>query len=84
MYDQMNVSFAYLFTMFKSWKNKDFSGIGLGMNNVFGTKEIFGYNFSYNGLNKIPVTLPATQSFYIGLFMTFGIDRRDDFINEKL
>lgn len=84
MYNQMNVSFAYLFTMFKSWKNKDFSGIGLGMNNVFGTKEIFGYNFSYNGLNKIPVMLPATQSFYIGLFMTFGIDRRDDFINEKL
>jgi vitamin B12 transporter len=84
IYNQMNVSFAYLFTMFKRWKNKDFSGIGLGMNNVFGSKEIFGYNYSYNGLNKIPVTLPATRSFYIGLFMTFGIDRRDDFINEKL
>src|SRR6185436_6126772 len=28
MYNQMNLSFAYLFTMFKNWKNKDFSGIG--------------------------------------------------------
>ena len=84
MYSQMNLSFAYLFTMFKKWKNKDFSGIGFGTNNVFGTKQIFGYNYSYNGLNKIPITQPATRSYYIGLFMTFGIDRRNDFIDQNL
>ncbi len=83
-YNQMNLSFAYLFTMFKKWKNKDFSGIGFGINNVFGTMQIFGYNYSYNGLNKVPVTLPANRSYYIGLFMTFGIDRRNDFINQNL
>ena len=32
----------------------------------------------------MPVTQPATRSYYISLFMSFGIDRRDDFINEKL
>jgi hypothetical protein len=84
VYDQMNVSFAYLFNMFKKWKNKDFSGIGFGVSNVFGTKQVFGYNYSYNGLGKMPITQPATHSYYIGLFMSFGIDRRDDFINEKL
>ncbi len=84
MYNDMNLSFAYLFTMFKKWKEKDFSGIGFGMNNVFGTKQVFGYNYSYNGLNKVPVVPPATRSYYIGLFMTFGIDRRDDFINNNL
>jgi hypothetical protein len=84
MYNQMNLSFAYLFTMFKNWKHKDFSGIGFGINNVFGTKQIFGYNYSANGLNKSPITLPATRSYYIGLFMSFGIDRRDDFMDEKL
>jgi hypothetical protein len=84
MYNQMNVSFAYLFSMFKKWKNKDFSGIGFGVNNVLGTKQVFGYNYSYNGLNKMPITQPAPRSYYIGLFMSFGIDRRDDFINEKL
>ena len=83
-YDQMNLSFAYLFTLFKKWKNKDFSGIGFGVSNIFGTLQIFGYNYSYNGLNKVPVTLPANRSYYIGLFMTFGIDRRNDFINENL
>jgi hypothetical protein len=83
-YSSLNLSFAYLFTMFKGWKNKDFSGIGFGMNNVFDRKHVFGYNYSYNGLNKLPVTLPADRTYYIGLFMSFGIDRRDDFINDNL
>jgi len=42
MYNQMNLSFAYLFSMFKNRKHKDFSGIGFGISNVFGTKQIFG------------------------------------------
>jgi vitamin B12 transporter len=83
-YNAMNLSFAYLFSMFKKWKNKDFSGIGFGINNVFGTKQIFGYNYSYDGTHKVPIAQPATRSYYVGIFMSFGIDRRDDFINEKL
>ncbi|HEV3222016.1 MAG TPA: TonB-dependent receptor [Puia sp.] len=84
VYHVMNLSFAYLFSIFPKWKNKEFSGIGLGCNNVFGSKEVFGYYFSYNGTNKMAVTPPATRTFYIGLFMSFGIDRRNDFINENL
>ncbi|MFL5747445.1 MAG: TonB-dependent receptor [Niastella sp.] len=84
MYNQMNVSFAYLFNLFKKWRNRDFSGIGFGVNNVFGTKQVFGYNYSYNRLYKMAITQPAPRSYYVGLFMSFGIDRRDDFINEKL
>jgi len=30
------------------------------------------------------VTPPAPRSYFIGLFMSFGIDRRNDFINENL
>jgi hypothetical protein len=84
MYNTLNLSFAYLFRMFKAWKHKDFSGIGFGINNVLGTKQVFGYNYSYNGLNKLPVTLPATRSYYIGLFMSFGTDRTNDFIDQNL
>lgn len=84
MYNQVNLSFAYLFSMFKKSKHPAFSGIGWGVNNVFGTKSVFGYNYSYNGLNKMPITLPATRNYYLGIFMSFGIDRRDDFINENL
>jgi hypothetical protein len=84
VYHVMNLSFAYLFSIFPKWKNKEYSGIGFGCNNVLGSKPVFGYYYSYNGMNKIAVTLPATRTFYIGLFMSFGIDRRNDFINENL
>jgi len=83
-YNNLNLSFAYLFSMFKKWKQKDISGIGFGINNVFGAKQVFGYNYSYNGLQKTAIEPPAVRSYYIGLFMSFGIDRTDDFINSNL
>ena len=84
IYNNMNLSFAYLFNMFPKWKNQAFSGIGAGVNNVFGSRQLFGYYYSADGRNKVPVTPPAVRTYYIGLFMTFGIDRRDDFINNNL
>jgi hypothetical protein len=56
----------------------------MGINNVLGSKSVFGYNYSFNGLNKAPITLPATRSYYFGIFMSFGIDRRDDFLDNNL
>ncbi len=84
MYNTLNFSAAWLFSFFKHWKNKDFSGIGFGVNNLLGTKQVFGYNYSMDGRNKLPVTLPATRMVYIGLFVNLGIDRRNDLINENL
>jgi len=83
-YNGLNLSFAYMFSIFHHWKNKDFSGIGFGLNNLMGVKQIFDYRYSYNGEHKVPVMLTAPRSYYIGFFMTFGIDRREDFINENL
>ena len=84
MYNCMNLSFAYLFSIFPKWKQREYSGIGFGINNVFGSHEVFGYVYNYDGMNKVPETLPAVRAYYIGLFVSFGIDRRDDFINENL
>jgi vitamin B12 transporter len=83
-YSNMNLSFAYLFSLFPRPKHKDFSGIGFGINNVLGYRQVFGYNYSYNGLHKTAVTLPAMRSFYFGIFITLGIDRRDDFLDQNL
>lgn len=83
-YNVVNLHVAYLCSFFKNKKWKDFSGVAMGINNVAGTRQVFGYNYSYNGLNKQPVTLPATRNFFIGIFMSFGIDRTDDFLNNNL
>lgn len=83
-YSVLNLHVAHLTSFFKNWKNKDFSGIAFGVNNLLGTRQVFGYNYSYDGTNKMPITLPARRTFFIGIFMSFGVDRTDDFMDENL
>lgn len=83
-YSVMNLHVFYLTRFFKKGRWQDFSGCAFGINNLLGTRQVFGYNYSYDGRNKVPVTLPATRSFYVGVFMSLGIDRTDDFLNEDL
>ncbi|MBO9730179.1 MAG: TonB-dependent receptor [Chitinophaga sp.] len=83
-YNAVNLHVAWLCSFIKNKKWKDFSGVAMGINNLTGTRQVFGYNYSYNGMVKQPITLPATRSFFIGIFMSFGIDRTDDFLNNNL
>ncbi len=83
-YNVLNLGISYLTALFPKWKQKDFTVIAFGVNNVLGTRQVFGYQYSYNGMNKVPVMLPATRSFFIGIFMSLGIDRTEDYLNENL
>jgi hypothetical protein len=83
-YSVLNLHVFYLTRFFKKGKWQDFSGCAFGINNLLGTRQVFGYNYSYDGLNKVPVILPATRSFYVGVFISLGIDRTDDLLNENL
>jgi outer membrane receptor for ferrienterochelin and colicin len=83
-YHGLNLSISYLTSFLTRAKNKDFTIIALGINNIIGNEQVFGYNYNFNGTHKTPVTLPAPRAFFIGLFMSFGINRTDDFINENL
>ncbi|WP_119080840.1 TonB-dependent receptor [Chitinophaga alhagiae] len=83
-YSVLNLSLAHMLSLFPQWKEKDFTVIAFGVNNVLGTKQVFGYEYSFNGANKVPLTLPATRNFFIGIFMSLGIDRTEDYLNENL
>ncbi len=52
--------------------------------NVFNSKQVFGYNYSHNGVNKEAITPAAPQFFFLGLFLSWGVDRRQDAINNNL
>ncbi|QNL50974.1 TonB-dependent receptor [Olivibacter sp. SDN3] len=80
-YNVMNIHIAYLTSFFKKWKRKDFSGIAFGVNNLLGTAQIFGYNYSFDGQNKEAITLPAPRTVFLGVFMSFGINRTDNFLD---
>ncbi|RXK83376.1 TonB-dependent receptor [Filimonas effusa] len=52
--------------------------------NVLGAQQVSGYNYSYSGLVKSPILPPAKRFFLIGIFLSWGVDRTDDIINNNL
>lgn len=63
---------------------KSFIVLFASVNNILGSNNVFGYNYSYNGSYKEPV-LPTSKRFYfIGCFISWGVDRTQDAINNNL
>lgn len=83
-YSVVNLHLAYLTSFFRRSKLKNFSGIGMGVNNLLGTKQVFGYNYSADGRHRQAITLPARRYYYIGVFISWGVDRTDDFMDNQL
>ena len=52
--------------------------------NVLGYDFVYGYNYSFNGLNKEPIGPPAKRFYFIGAFFSWGVDRTQDAINNNL
>jgi len=82
-YNLMSVSVNYLPNLGKT-NPKTFVVWVLGVNNVLGQKQVYSYNYNYDGSRKEAVTPPAKRFVYIGCFLSFGIDRTQDAINNNL
>jgi vitamin B12 transporter len=54
------------------------------MTNVLGANQVYGYNYSYNGMYKEAVTPPSKRFYFIGCFLSWGVDRTQDAINNNL
>lgn len=80
-YHSVSFSLNYLTSLFHK---KDFSVLVFSITNVFGNEQIYGYNYSYNGMLKSAIIPPARRFFFVGLFMSFGVDRTQDVINNNL
>jgi len=82
-YNSLGFSLNYLPSLGKPNK-KAFIVWILSVTNVLGQKQVFSYNYSTLNDRKVPVT-PAYKRFvFIGCFMSFGIDRTQDAINNNL
>src|SRR5690242_8590368 len=82
-YNNLSFSVNYLPTVLKP-KAKAFSVIVLSVTNILGFNNIYSYNFSVNGQNKMAVSPPAKRFIYLGYFVSLGIDRTQDEINNHL
>jgi vitamin B12 transporter len=65
-----------------------FGVVVLSVNNVLGFKQQYGYNYSsipHDGLYRsAEVTPPSKRFFFLGFFLNFGVDNRQDVINNNL
>ena len=83
-YNVLNLHVSKMMSFFKKSKFRDYSGFAFGANNILGTKQVFGYNYAYNGNFKTPITLPSTRFYFVGVFMSLGIDRTEDLLDQNL
>ncbi|MES2004606.1 MAG: TonB-dependent receptor [Bacteroidota bacterium] len=78
-YNNLGFSMNYLTSMGKAYGVFVFS-----LTNVLNQNQVFGYNYSHDGSRKEPITTAAPQFIFLGLFLSWGVDRRQDAINNNL
>ncbi len=82
-FNSMSFSINYIPSLGKK-DNKTFAVWVLGVNNVLGQNQVYTYNYSSDGSRKEAVTPPSKRFIFIGCFLSFGIDRTQDAINNNL
>ncbi|GGB07135.1 TonB-dependent receptor [Puia dinghuensis] len=82
-YNSLNLSAEYIPSMGNN-KAKSFVVLFASVSNVLGYNSVYGYNFSYSGLYKQPITPPAKRFYFVGCFISWGVDRSQDAINNNL
>jgi hypothetical protein len=75
-YNTVGVSASYLTSI-----RKAFTIFVLSVSNAPSFKQVFGYRYSSDGQRRQEVVPNMPRFVYLGMFMNFGIDRREDVIN---
>lgn len=83
--DYHNVSFAlnYLPSIGKK-EAKSFAVYVLQVSNIFNIRQTYGYQYSWNGQRKEAIVPTSRMFVYIGAFISFGVDRTNEVIDNGL
>lgn len=83
--DYHNVSFSINYLPFLGRKNrKVYDVYVLQVNNILNLKQVYNYQYSYDGLRKQVVGPTSRMFVFLGVFLSFGVDRSDEVINNGL
>jgi hypothetical protein len=82
-YNSCSFSVNYLPTIGRK-DTKNFAVWVLGINNVFGQKQVYTYNYSNDGSRREAVTPPSKRFAFVACYLSFGTDRTQDAINNSL
>ncbi len=78
-YNSLGFSMNYLASL-----GKAYAVFVASVTNVFNSNQVFGYNYSHDGTRKEAVTPAAPRFIFLGVFLSWGVDRRQDAINNNL
>ncbi len=84
-YNSLGFSAEYVPSVGK--KNaKTFVVLFASITNVLGYNAVYGYNYPYSGNPELKqaITPPAKRFYFIGCFLSWGVDRTQDAINNNL
>jgi hypothetical protein len=76
-----NISFAVNYLPSIGKQTNNFAVYVLSISNIFGIKQVYGYQYSYNGARKEQIIPPSRIFVYIGAFFSFGIDRSQETVD---
>ncbi len=82
-YHNFSLAFNYLPTVGKP-DAKNFVVYVFQVSNIFNIKQVYGYQYSSNGARKEQIVPPSRMFVYIGAFFSFGIDRTENAVNDRL
>jgi hypothetical protein len=82
-YNSLNFSMEYVPSLGKT-NPKTFVVLFASMSNVLGYNAVYGYNYSFDGRLKQAIEPPAKRFYFIGCFLSWGVDRTQDAINNNL
>ncbi|KFF73990.1 TonB-dependent receptor [Chryseobacterium sp. P1-3] len=82
-YNALNFSINYLPNLGKKGA-KAFTVFVLSISNILGSKNVYGYNFSVDGSRSSAVVPPVNTFVFVGAFISFGVDKTQDAINNNL
>lgn len=82
-FHNVGLSLSYIPSMGKQ-DAKTFWVIFASVSNLLGSNQVYSYNYSYNGTVKQAVTPTAKRFFFIGVFLSWGVNRTQDAINNNL
>jgi hypothetical protein len=82
-FNSLSLSVNYLPHVFKKAANQ-MTVFVFSITNVLGSNQVFGYNYSISGLRKEAIVPPVRTFVFIGAFISFGVDRTQEIINNNL
>ncbi|RYY86208.1 MAG: TonB-dependent receptor, partial [Chitinophagaceae bacterium] len=82
-YHSASFSMNYLPKLFTKGASRN-TVLVASVTNFLGNKQVYGYKYAQNGSRKEAITPPTNLFIFIGAFISFGVDRTEEVINNNL